>query len=136
MKQSFKCLLKLPLDHVSSPVLHQHFPLHLRFWLLSLTLGGGEDFYVCQLALLGGEIWHGNNCTFKGNATRPLFTGFFSMTSVSLKLNLPLTKAKTMRAYQEFSVSYEKECIIWLWHNSKFRLNLKRIDLLFHIPES
>lgn len=52
MKPSLKCLLKLPSDHVSSLVLNQHFPLHLHFWLLSLTLGGGEDFCVCQLALL------------------------------------------------------------------------------------
>lgn len=35
------------------PSVKSTLPTPSSFWLLSLTLGGGEDFCVCQLALLG-----------------------------------------------------------------------------------
>lgn len=122
LKTFFEMFTKASIRPCFFPGVKSTLPTTSSFWLLSLTLGGGEDFCVCQLALLGRKSGARTIAHLKSMSSgfffffHWAFSLFYSRTLLPLKLHMTLTEDNKMRDSLCRNHNLHKiERILWLW---------------------
>lgn len=77
MKTFFEMFTKATIRPCFFPSVKSTLPTTSPFLTAEFNTGRRWGFLCLPIGTASKEIWHEDNCTFKGNATRPLFTRHF-----------------------------------------------------------